>query len=209
MIRLGFDLKQLYPVETALARKQLKTDTDRVVIGFGAESINNHRKGFDLLLRALAQIKNRDAVECFVFGSGGEALNQMGLPKIRNFGFIDDQKTLQQFYSACDFVVVPSREDNQPQVGLEAMACGTPVVAFDVGGVGEYVRDGLTGLIANLAIESQLAEKIDQLVENHELRLAMSGHCRDMMEVEFNIDIQAQKYLDVYQSLLANQSVAA
>ena len=201
-IQLGFDLNQFYPIDKAKARMHLSVSTGKVVIGFGAESIANHRKGFDLLIKALGKLNCKNEVECFVFGSGEIEGGKYDLPPIKNFGVINDIEQMRNFYSACDMVVVPSREDNQPQVGLEAMACGTSVIGFNAGGIAEYVRPGQTGYLAEAENDLDLAQQIEQLVEDQNARQQMSKQCRDMMEDEFDIRKQAAKYANLYQELL-------
>lgn len=199
-IRLGFDLKQFHPVSKHDARRELGIEGDAVLIGFGAEDINNRRKGLQHLMPSLTQLKTGHAVECVVFGSG-EIEPIDGLPKVHHFGYVDSVKKQSLIYSAADIVVVPSREDNQPQVGLEAMACGTPVVAFNAGGIPEYVRDGATGLIANIGDEAELAERISWLINNVQARSKMGKRARLMMEQEFELGKQSEKQLALYQSI--------
>lgn len=199
-IRLGFDLKQFHPISKTQARQELGIEGDAVLIGFGAEDINSRRKGLQHLLPALSKLKTDNAVECVVFGSG-EIEPSDGLPKVHHFGYVDSARQQALIYSAADIVVVPSREDNQPQVGLEAMACGTPVVAFNAGGIPEYVRDGATGLIAELGNESALAERISWLVNNKQARQTMGERARLMMEQEFELGEQSQEYLSFYSSI--------
>ena len=201
-IRLGFDLQTLYPINKQTARKLLGLKSQKILIGFGCESINNPRKGFDLLLASLKALPNQSDVECVVFGSGIPENLSADIPKIHNLGFIDDPKKLTQFYSACDFVVVPSREDNQPQVGLEAMACGTPVVAFDVGGIGEYVKPGITGWLARSEKTQDLCVQMTKLIVDSDSRQVMGRRCRQMMQQDFDIVQQSKKYVQLYQSLL-------
>ncbi len=207
LIRLGFDLSTLTPIETRLARRHLSAETEKTVIGFGAESISNHRKGFDLLLAALTKLRGKENVECFVFGSGDFEFDNLDLP-IRHLGFIDSESRLAQFYSACDVVVVPSREDNQPQVGLEAMACGTPVIGFDTGGIGEYVRPGMTGWLAEPENADDLARQIDDAVAQTDLRKDRSLNCRKLMESDFEIGKQTEMYWRLYQRLHTRRAAA-
>lgn len=202
-IRLGFDLKQLVPLSKPQARAEFGFDSSKLVIGFGAESIANRRKGFDLLLQALAKLPDKSNLQCAVFGSGQIPDTQYELPEFRELGFINDPKVMTQFYSACDLVVVPSREDNQPQVGLEAMACGTPVVGFDAGGIGEYIEPGKTGWLAKPEDSSDLATQINRLTTaTVDTRMAMASSCRKLMEKEFDIIAQSAKYRSLYQQLL-------
>lgn len=205
-IRLGFDLKQLRPEVKVQARERLGIAPDVPLIGFGAEAVGNPRKGLDLLLPALAQLNGRHSLQAAVFGSGKIGGSGLNLPKIHSLGYVSQPEKMRDFYSACDVVVVPSREDNQPQVGLEAMACGTPVVAFDVGGVGEYVRPGVTGWLAQAECSQDLATQIEKLIVDHAGRQKMSEGARQLIAREFDIATQAKKYVELYRNLeAANQ----
>ena len=200
-IRYGLDLKLFFPRNKKESRQKLGVDSDAVLIAFGAEDVNNKRKGFQHLLPALANLKTQNKVECLVFGSG-EIEPAANVPRIHQMGYVDSVERQSLVYSAADIVVVPSREDNQPQVGLEAMACGTPVVGFDAGGIPEYVRDGATGLIANHGDEAHLADRLSCLVDNQGARVSMGEQARLMVEREFEITQQSQKYTEFYEALL-------
>lgn len=199
-IRYGLDLDVFRPLDKQAARLELGIKSDAVLIAFGAEDVNNKRKGIQHLLPALANLKTNQNVECVMFGSG-EIESTDGVPHIHQLGYVESETRQAQIYSAADIVVVPSREDNQPQVGLESMACGTPVVGFDAGGIPEYVRDGATGLIANHGDEAHLADRLSCLVDNQGARLNMGQQARLMMEREFEIKQQTQKYVEFYQAL--------
>jgi len=206
-IRLGFDLAEFNPIQKSIARQKLGLGDDSVLIGFGAEDINNRRKGLQHLLPALSNLNTDKKVECVVFGSGKIEQTE-GLPPIHNFGYVNSAEQQSLIYSAADMVVVPSREDNQPQVGLEAMACGTPVVAFNAGGIPEYVRDGATGLLAKIGDEQELAERIRWMVENELARSTMGDRARLMMEQEFELGAQSKKYLSLYQSIAQSKQLS-
>ena len=203
-IRYGLDLEVFRPLDKKAARQELGIESDAVLIAFGAEDVNNKRKGIQHLLPALANLKTDHNVECVMFGSG-EIEAAPGLPHIHQLGYVESETRQARIYSAADIVVVPSREDNQPQVGLESMACGTPVVGFDAGGIPEYVRDGTTGLIASHGDEDHLADQLSCLVDNAEARLTMGRQARLMMEREFEINQQTQKYVEFYQGLLGTR----
>ncbi|MEM9412769.1 MAG: glycosyltransferase [Planctomycetota bacterium] len=208
-IRLGFDLKALTPIPKPKAKIQSGITHDKVTIGFGADDVNIRRKGVDLLLSALEQLPDKNRVECIVFGKGDIRSKTRDLPPIREFGYLQNDNQLAQFYSACDLMIVPSREDNQPQTGLEAMACGTPVVGFNVGGIGEYIRPGETGWLAQPEDPTDLAIQIQKLIENEEARHVMGRRCRQMMVQEFDITKQTQKHIELYSRLLPLQKRVA
>ncbi len=209
VIRYGLDLEQFKVLDKQQARQQLGLDTNAVLIGFGAEDINNRRKGFQHLLPALEQLKTKRSVECLVFGSGEIPDGFPALPPVHSFGYLDSLEKQVQFYSACDLVVVPSEEDNQPQVGLEAMACGTPVIGFDTGGIAEYVLPGETGQLAELGNVAELSHQIACLVDRAELRQQMGQNARRMMDDEFEVAAQTEKYLNVYRELIDQPALQA
>ncbi|MEM7455120.1 MAG: glycosyltransferase [Planctomycetota bacterium] len=208
LIRLGFDLDEFQPVNKAEARRKLGIESEACLIGFGAEDIRNKRKGFSHLLNSLPEVHTENPVECIVFG-GGNIPESAELPPMHHMGFVSDIEKQALIYSAADIVIIPSREDNSPQVGLEAMACGTPVVGFNAGGIPEYVRDGETGLLAATGDESDLANKISSLVDDPVLRKQLGSSARSMMESEFEIGAQTEKYLEVYRSVSRTRRVAA
>ena len=201
-IRLGFDLDQFRPLPTLAARQQLGLPENKVLVGFGAESTGNRRKGLDLLQSALSVLSDQRDLECIVFGSanGAEEANH-NLPRCHQIGYVSEPERMAKIYSACDFVVVPSREDNQPQVGLEAMACGTPVIGFDVGGIAEYITAGVTGLLAAPENARDLASQIKKMLAAEALRTEMGQSCRKRMEADFDIVKQSQKYVSLYREL--------
>jgi len=204
-IHLGFDLEAFFPVDRADARQELGIESEAVLIAFGADDLNSNRKGFHHLLAALKQIKTDCQVECLVFG-GGEIPDDSELPPIHHLGFIDSTDRQRLAYSASDLVVVPSREDNQPQVGLEAMACGVPVIAFDAGGIPEYVRDGETGCLVELGDEASLAKKISGLCDLESFRNRLGDAALAMVQKEFELSRQTQAYHDLYQSIVGRAS---
>jgi len=202
-IHLGFDLSQFFPVVKSEARKQLGIESDAVLIGFGADDLASHRKGFHHLLNSLAQMKSKAAVECLVFGAGEIPSSDL-LPKFHPQGFVDSVDRQRLIYSAADLVIVPSREDNQPQVGLEAMACGTPVVSFDAGGIPEYVRQGKTGCVVPLGDEGKLAESISNLADLKSLRQRLGDSALEMVKAEFELAKQTQAYQRTYEKLCSS-----
>lgn len=198
-IRLGFNLKKFYPVDKQHARQQLGIHSDAVLIGFGAEDIRNKRKGVGSLLESLDLLSTNRDVEGIVFGSGD--LKATGkIKKIHQLGYVSSVDRQRLIYSAADIVVVPSSEDNQPQVGLEAMACGTPVVAFDTCGIPEMVRHGKTGLLATLGSAEELAKQISWMVSNPQQRREMGAEARKMMEQNHDSKRQADCYLQLYEN---------
>lgn len=205
VIQYGLDTEAFQPIPKLVARRQLGLDTQKTVLMFGAEDITNRRKGFAYLWQALKQIKNKKNLLCVVFG-GGEIPNiNSDMPEIKQLGFLESNNQKSLAYSAADLFVMPSLQDNQPQTGLESMACGTPVVAFDAGGIPDYVIHGVTGALAKTASAEDLARQIDWAIASDH-RQAMGTQARTMIEQQFGLRRQAVDYLELYRSVISSSA---
>ena len=146
----GIDTSTYQPIDTELCRTVLNVPTDKFVLMTGADSLKNPRKGLDLLVRCLQGLPKslKDESTLLSFGNNGEALaNEVGIEGI-NLGYISSDRLKAVAYSAADLLVFTSRADNLPLILQESMACGTPMVAFNIGGVSDLVRPGITGYLA-------------------------------------------------------------
>ena len=124
----------------------------------------------------------------------------MSFPSLQA-GHVLSAPYLRLIYSAADVLVIPSLEDNQPNTVLEAMACGTPVAGFRVGGIPEMVEEGRTGRLAPRGNVQELARAIEFLLDHDQERAAMAVHARRRAEEVFPRDGQAEKDLDLYSRL--------
>ena len=100
---------------------------------------------------------------------------------------VKDDHLLAIVYSAADLFVHPALADNLPNGVLESLACGTPAVAFDVGGVGEAVRPMETGYLARYKDAGDLAEGIKCLLDDPDLCAGNSTRCREIAEAEYDM----------------------
>jgi glycosyltransferase involved in cell wall biosynthesis len=124
------------------------------------------------------------------------------LPSVNDDGF------LSLIYSAADVFVAPSLADNLPNTILESIACGTPVVAFNAGGIPDAVRPGVTGLLAKTGDAAELRGAILQLLGNDSKRAEMSANCRRIALAEYSLELQASRYVQLYQSMLTTATAA-
>lgn len=130
------------------------------------------RKGEDRVLEALQHLRSQvvgtllDQLEPLVFGQRRPAQPpDLGLP-IHYCGHLHDDLSLRLLYTAADVFVIPSRQDNLPNTGLEAHACGTPVVAFSTGCLPDIVEDRITGALAEPFDPFSLALAIRWVLED-------------------------------------------
>ncbi len=137
-----------------------------------------------------------------MLGYGGEALAETVDIPILNLGYVGSDHLKAIAYSAADLFMFPTRADNLPVVLLESMACGTPMVSFNVGGVPDLVRPGKTGYLASPLNIGEFCEGIIQLLEDTNLREKLGQQCRKIAKVEYPLELQARRYERLYQTLL-------
>lgn len=210
-IPYGLDTEGYRPRERALCRAALEIPADKRVVMFAAASLRETRKGGDLLVAALQKLPAalRSEVVLLAIGSGGETLaREAGLAAIA-LGYVSSPSLQSLVYSAADLFVLPTRADNLPLVLQESLACGTPVVGFDCGGVSDAVRPEQTGYLARAEDAGDLARGIDTLLSDPTGRDRLSRTCREVAVTEYGLELQARRYLDLYAHLLAPEARAS
>lgn len=179
------------------------------VILFGADTLAYSRKGGDLLVDALKKLEIVPVVdlgELIVVSFGAGEITELSEMSYRyqHFGRISDENKLADMYAAADVFVAPSREDNLPNVVLESLASGTPVVAFDIGGMPDMIQDGINGrLVKPFCTDALLSGILD--VIRWEDRDAVVSRCRSWVSQQFHPDQQCQSVIRFYNDFL-NQS---
>lgn len=111
-------------------------------------------------------------------------------------------KKLCLIYSAADVFVIPSIEDNLPNTALESLACGTPVVGFNIGGIPDMVIENVNGLLAESKNSVDLKNKILQVINNEKTQKEMVQHARQIATNEFNDKLQAESHIKLYNNIL-------
>ena len=199
----GIDVALFKHIPKEQARNILDLPQDMRIILFGAISATSDRnKGYDLLLQALYALPavERELLLAVVFGAS-EAKDALPCPS-RFLGRLHDEISLALAYSAADIFICPSRHEAFSLTTLEALACGTPVVAFAVGGIPDMVDHGLSGYLATPYAPDDLASGIALLLNDVELCNRMGEAGREKVLRKFALDNVVQQYLNLYNSLL-------
>jgi glycosyltransferase involved in cell wall biosynthesis len=195
----GIDLAEFRPMERSEARRRLQLPPDARIVLFVADLVVDRRKGLRLLLKAFQEIRDVPDLLLVTLGRGG---HDAPTPHAtRHLGSLHDSEDLRAAYSAADAFAIPSLQDNLPNTILESMACGTPVVGFEAGGVREAVVDGTTGLLAPTGDFSALAAALYRILGDRGLQATLSRQARIRVEREYAIDLQARRYAALYQEL--------
>lgn len=200
----GIDTEVYRPHEPELCRSVLNIPSGKKVLMFMAQNLSGRLKGGDLFVRAVQGLPESLKAEMVVLllGRQGESLaNSLGVRTIY-FGYVESDLLKVICYSAADCFVSPTRAESFPNVLLESIACGTPVVSQRVGGVPDIARQKVTGLLANPEDVEGFRDCIMEVLENEALRSEMRQHCRRIALEEYSIGIQAQRYIRLYQELL-------
>jgi len=195
------DKEQFFPADKNQSKQNLGISINKKNILFGAvASTTDSRKGFDLLLEAISKMKNKSDKIISIFGNEKRQEIDIKGFKINYLGNIFGNKKLREIYSAADVMIVPSRQENLSNVVLEALACGTPVVAFNIGGMPDMIVHKETGYLAQAFDTDDLLKGIEWILYNNDYSL-ISANALDKISNTFENSIVAKQYIELYDSL--------
>ncbi|MFC2015772.1 glycosyltransferase [Chloroflexota bacterium] len=218
VVPCGVDLNLFQPIQAEKAKRMLGLPLDRKIILYVGRI--EPLKGIDTLLRAMAlvapEIPNwQENLSVIIIGgaagAGADRANaelarlqdlrsQLGIEDLVAFQGAKGQDTLVYYYSAAEMVIMPSHYESFGMVALEAMACGTPVVASRVGGLAHNVQDGQTGFLVPERDAGALAAKIRLLLLDESLRLRL-GKQASRWAQRFGWPVIASQILDLYEEV--------
>lgn len=193
------------PTDLKEAREKFSLDSEKKIILFGAMNANDERKGFRYLIEALnilkAKSKNLE-IELAVFGKLDDSVLAKVPFKVNQLGKLKNEEEIVSAYNSADVFVAPSLEDNLPNTIMESMSCGTPVVAFNAGGIPDMIDNNQNGILAKLKSSAELAEGILKILSDDELRKRMSEESRKKVLKNFNSELVVKKYKELYNNLI-------
>ena len=164
------------PENRAEARRRWGLPEEGLVVLAGADSLADPRKGFDLLQEAWGSA-GRNETTLALFGRHGE-----NRPGERYLGNVSSDKEMALAYQAADIYVHPARMENAPCQIQESLACGTPVLAFAVGGIPEMIQSGENGFLATELTGKSLKDCLNQALTDSKRLSEMRGKCRQSAE---------------------------
>lgn len=204
----GIDTEKYRPINQSTARELLKLPQNKQLLLFGAMgATSDRRKGFHMLesaLQSLSKSQWQDKIDLIVIGSSGsQRKTDLGF-ETHYLGQLNDDISLTLAYAAADVFVAPSIQDNLPNTVMEAIACGTPCVAFNIGGMPDMIEHQKNGYLAQPYEIEDLAKGIAWVLENPERHQKLSHRARSKAEQEFTQEIQARRYLSVFTDMLSS-----
>ncbi len=175
------------------------------------------RKGQDLLIEAVRQLSAGTSART-LFQFAGRALDEpfyaalrersSDLDNVEFLGPLEHEQALEMMREA-DVVVCPSRDETMPIVLLEAMSLGKPTISFNVGGIHEWIRDGMNGLLVPAQNTAALAAAINELAQKPELRRTIGTAAHQTFEQCFTIERFGEQFAKVITRTIANYRAAA
>ncbi len=195
------DTKIFKPFDKEKARELWSLPQNKKLVLFGAMgATSDPRKGFGKLSEALHKLTYKD-VEFVVFGSSEPQESQNFGFKTHYLGSLHDDVSLVTLYSAVDVMVVPSLQENLSNAIMESLACGTPVVGFDIGGNGDMIEHQKNGYLAKSFEIDDLAYGIERVL-NAEDYDELCQNAREKVLKEFDSVVVANKYIELYEDIL-------
>lgn len=191
------DSNAFYPIQQHTAQNLLQIKHEKKhILGFGAVSATQiYRKGYLQLKEALERLPNKNDYLLVVFGSSqGEKIADI---ETYFLGHIYDDITLTLLYSAIDLFITPSLAENLSNTIMESLSCGTPVVAFDIGGNSDMITHKQNGYLAKNTQE--LSEGIIWSLQNLHF---LQQNARQTILKNFDYKIVAPKYIEQYQKMV-------
>ncbi len=195
VISNSLNLSTFVPTGKYHARKYFELPLNKKILLFTCQSHVETRKGFRYLME-LANLLDPDLYHILTLGNPSIELSSLPVG-YNSLGHISEEWKIALGYSAADITLLPSLEDNLPNVILESLACGTPVVGFDNGGISDVVIDGVTGLLGTSGDVYKMLANV-RLIDKENY----SNSCRAYAVRHFGFTSQANAYLALFNSLL-------
>ncbi|STQ87074.1 glycosyltransferase [Helicobacter muridarum] len=189
------------PLNKAFARKALCIDSNKILLAFGAIGGSSiKRKGFAQLKAALEMLNDKNKYELVVFGGQSQDIDGIN---VINLDVLHDDATLVLLYNACDIFIQPSLAENLSNAIMESLSCGTPVIAFNIGGNMDMINHKINGYLAKPLDAKDLSNGIEWFANlNLEQKEDISNNARNSILSKFDYKVVAPMYIAVYKEML-------
>ena len=193
------DTENYRPMDKTDVRKRLSLPLDRKIILFAAVKASDPRKGMEYLVEASRlMVRHSGDILFLIAGNHGEEIEKRFSLPARSMGYISPQQ-MPELYNAADLFVTPSLQENLPNTIMEAMACGTPCVGFDVGGIPGMITHEKNGYVARYKDAGDLAKGLLWSLYEADSEV-LSVNARDKVLSEYRQEVVVKQYKEMYGS---------
>jgi glycosyltransferase involved in cell wall biosynthesis len=200
VIPTGQDTAVYRPMPRAVARQVFGLPADAKFVMTASMGLGDQRKGVHLLVQALELLRGR-GYRLLLLGDPPRTVPQLPI-EAHWLGRLNDDVSLALAYSAADVFVAPSTEENLANTVIEAMACGIPCVAFNVGGMPDIIHPDRNGYLAEPFVTDDLARGIVAMLESGDAYQRFSQGARQTVITGFSAELQARRYAALYEDVL-------
>ena len=203
------DTELFKPTEKKEAKVQLRLPMDKLIITFIAQNPADKRKGIRYLNEALIHLAKEypkwiNNILVMIIGNNKPMEN---LPFNTHLtGYIFSEKVMANYYNASDLFVIPSLEENLPNTIMESLSCGTPVVAFNTGGIPDMIDHQENGYLAQYKSAKDLANGIKWVLDDEQIYKKLSTNSRNKVLRNYTYEIIGKKIANLYQDVLNSPS---
>ncbi len=198
MIPNGVDLRIFHPGKQKDARRRLGLDLDSIIVlHVGIYARTSWWRDYGMLEDALAEPD--DDITLLCIGEAGEP-RQRGRLSVRFVPPLRDRARLADLYRAANIYAHPAKQDTFPTTVLEALACGTPVIATSVGGIPEQVDEGRTGFLVPPGDTATMRARLFRLLSDENALERMGARAAEEAAARFDVVQQADAYLEWFRS---------
>lgn len=183
--------KEFQILDKTFARKILQLSPDAIIFLFVAADTSNPRKGITYIYELAALYANSN-IHFVVLGNPPDK----DIPNMSSLGYLSDSYALNLCYASADAFITPSIEDNLPNVIVESLYCGTPVLGFRIGGVAEMISDGSNGYLSDEVSTDGLHQVCERFIQQNE-KFNRELIRKNALSL-YSPDVVVNKYVQVY-----------
>lgn len=205
VISHGIALEKFICHKKSTVRKKYHLPENKHILLFVANGIHNVYKGFPYLQDALQKVADKEKYALLIVGNGKR--EKIDLPyDLYDIGYIQDEAMLSEMYAAADLFILPSVADTSSFTAIEAMASGTPVLAFRTGGIPEIVKEDLGWLVPSQDSKA-LADKINDIFLDRKELERKTALCRQYVEGHYSEGRMLNQYMELYEEIFTRDRV--
>lgn len=205
VIKTGTEETIFKPLPKMYSREVHNLPKDKKLLLFGAyQAISSKRKGFQFIKSMLVHLKNKGLSEnlsVVIMGVSDHPDGKLEDIDLHVAGILKDITSLSTLYNACDLFIAPAMSDNMPNTVIEAMSCGKPCVAFDVGGMKDLIEHKKNGYLAKPYDTEDLANGVEWILDNEDNYKELCKKARQKIENHHKIEDIAKKYIKLYKDI--------
>lgn len=200
------DTRKYKPISKNVAREIFNLPKEKKIIMFSAFGAKSHpRKGGHLLLQAIKKINEnslKNQIELVILGSPKPQHSDEFQIRTHYIEKLTDEISQVILYSAADVIVAPSMQENLSNTVLESLACGTPVIAFNIGGMPDLIQHKFNGYLAKPFDIDDFTSGIYWALSSHDNLKKISANARESVVAKYSFSKVAKQYSDLYKSVI-------